>query len=451
MALCKTNAFSGEGGSGGGSDLLLVKSYTPAYSQISSFVMSGMINDSDNSGYDLTPANGTYKVTTETASKLPSERIYKHTSQNYYVYYIPESADGMYWGSGWAINGSIVYDTMSVLMYNSSLKEIAAGTSNWSGEMNMLYMPVTISDIVQTEVPAAVIGKKVTGYNPATLQYTIDSEEVAITGYDYEPQEHSIYSCNGTRLVGEPIGNEGGSHLYCYIPWRGDTPYGKSYDPREGNNYYHYATAWKYPSMSMYNDQIGQYHIFTIDGVTCSGSVDDGVRMQSSSDLYDKFRTNNKLWAIPPDANRKWSAGAAFNRGGQSKKQRMLWVRVNNVATMHIEADWTVSTPKITVYKDDAAVITYTNSGLSSGWHHAVLTYDYDTKMFILYVDGVKRGEYSFVFERSRYFDTFLFGSGHPDGNGGYMIGYICEIKLWDIPLTAAMVSAEYQRVMASM
>ena len=235
--------YEGEGGSGGGgtSDLVAVTAYTSAYQSITSLQLSGMGMD-EMSGTDFSAANGTYNVTSATASLPPNSKVFKHATANYYITYMPESADGSYYSYGWCLASSAsVSDPWGAYLVGP--KQLVAGTSNWSDEMGMTSQNVTISNLVQTEVPAAVIGKKVTGYNPETLQYTFDSEDVAITGYDYEPQEHGVYLCNGTALVGEPVGNEGGSHLYCYIPWRGDTPYGKSYDPREGNNYYHYV--WK--------------------------------------------------------------------------------------------------------------------------------------------------------------------------------------------------------------
>lgn len=431
---------------GGGGGLAAVTSYTPAYQNITSLQLSGMGVD-EMSGSDFSAANGTYNVTSATASLPADKKVFKHSSAEYYITYLPESTDGMYYSYGWCLaNKATVTDPWGVYMIGP--KDLAAGTSYWQDEMGMTSQNVTISNLVQTEVPAAIVGRRVTGYTPETLQYTFDSEDVAITGYDYEPQEHSIYSCNGTRLVGESIGNEGGNHLRLYIPWRDDTPVKKVKNPRNTNSIYCYVNSWKYPSLRIYDEQISQYHSYTVNGVACCGSLDENVRTFTTTDWYDVFRSDGKIGPVPPDANRKWSMGVAFSKGNQTNKQRMFWI--SGVATFHVEADWTASTAKIVVYNGDTAVITYTNSGLSSGWHHAVLTYDYDTNLFILYVDGVKRGEYSFVFERSNALVGLTLGNGHPDGNG-YRIGYICEFKLWDITLTAAMVSAEYQRVMASM
>lgn len=441
--------------SGGGGGVLvrdsmaLVTSYQSAYTKITSLQLSGMIDDSDNSGYDLTPANGTYTVTAETADKSPQERIYKHTSQNYYVYYIPESTDGMYYGKGWAINNSIVYDTMSVLMYTSN--ELVEGTSNWSGEMNMLYMPVTISNIQSSLVPAVLTAVEVTGYNPTTLQYSIDYDAaIPITTYDYEPEVHGIYAVSGTRLIGKPIGNEGGGHLRTYIPWRAGKAIDKITNYRNSYSEY-YAPAWQYPTLRCYSEQVNYVSVTTMDGKSCVGSLDYNTEMNSNADwnlCYAEY--DGKFYSYPKNANRYWSMGCLVHGGNQtSKKQRAIFCCQDNIAKMSIDAEWSASTPRIVVYRDDTEVITYTNSGLSSGWHHVLLTYDYDNLLFVLYVDGTKRGEYSFKFEGSNSYNNIFFGTGRADD--AYRICYLCELKFWDITLTPAMVTAEYQRVMDSM
>ena len=442
--------YEGEGGGGAGAfDLVAITSYTPAYANITSMQLSGMGMD-EMSGSDFSAANGTYTVTNDTASLPADKKVFKHNSANYYVVYLPESTDGMYYSYGWCLASSAsVSNPWGAYMIGP--KDLVAGTSYWQDEMGMTYQSVTVSNIQSTEVPAAVSAVAVTGYAFDTLLFDIDYDTpVAISSYDYEPEVHGIYALNGTRLVGKPIGNEGGAHLRMYIPWRGDVPFGKMYPPRGGDFYESYATAWKYPSLQIYNDQTQYYQNYVIDGVQCVGVLNGGVRMYSTTDWNMPVKTDYKLSPVPLDANRKWSAGAAFNRGGNTTTQRMLYVSVSNVATISVDAKWVESTPRIVVYKDDTEVITYTNSGLKTGWHHVILTYDYDIKLFVLYVDGVKCGEYSFSFERARNYDTIVFGCGHHQGDGAYMIGYLCEIKFWDTPLTATQAMAEYNRAINS-
>lgn len=426
---------------GGGGGLAAVTSYTPAYSQITSLKLSGMTDDSNNSGYNLTPANGEYRVTAETAGKPPQERIYKHTSQGYYIFYIPEDTTGMYYSYGWALNTSVASDPWSVLMMTSA-KELTEGTSNWSGEMNMLSMPVTISNIVQTEVPAVIVGKKVTGYNPATLQYTFDSEDVAITGYEYEPQEHQIYSFNGTTIYGRPVDCEGGSHLRTYVPGRTEPVTVLLRNDRNTYTAGNYFPAWQYPTFLTSSPE--RFSLATIDGKSCIYSNTGAERMSLAN--IDDYGSG-KYGYYPSTADRQWSFGALLHSGNQKNCNQRLTCQI--AKKVSIDAEWRESTPRVVVRVGDTVVITYAASGLSTGWHHVLLTYNWNSKQLTLYVDGSARGTHAESVSSENGFTTCYFEVGRDIGE--WYIGHVCELKFWDIPLTAEMVSAEYQRVMASM
>ena len=439
-----TGAYEANGGTGV-CDLVAVTSYTPSYNKISSLTLSDMVID-ENSGYDLTHANGVYRVTEETADKLPQERVYKHTSQEYYIFYIPEDTTGMYYSYGWALNTRIVYDPWAVMMMAPySMRDLTEGTMLWSGEMNMLYMNVTIGNIQQEQMVARVKAKKVAEYNVGTLQYSVDSEEFDLPFYDRtDLKVHQIYNCKGTTIFGRPVDCEGGSHLRTYIPGRTEpiTLPQKSERSNSIDGYYFYA--WQYPSFHTGSPE--RFSLATIDGKACiyNSTAADHIGL-GGSDLY----ATGKLGYYPSTANRYWSFGALFNSGGQKSKKQMLMVDLSNVAKVYIDVEWNASTPRAVLYVGDGnAVATYSNSDLSSGWHHFLMTYDFDIKTLTMYVDGVSRGTHTVLLERTGYYDGI-----HPwisrDSSEWY-IGHVCEIKFWDVPLTATQASAEYARAITS-
>lgn len=442
------------GGSGGGGagafDLVAVTSYTPAYANITSLQLSGMSMD-EMSGTDFSAANGTYTVTEDTASLPADKKVFKHSSANYYVTYLPESADGAYYSYGWCLASTpTVSSSWGALVVGP--KELVAGTSYWSDEMGMTSQQVTVSNIQASQVPADVKFKRVTGYNSSTMQYTIaEDEESCSTADNSALQVHHIYNFNGTAIIGRPVDCEGGSHLLTYIPWRDSNTIEKVAAGR-GSTYFEYAApAWQYPTFRFsyyYDEAVARFSPTTIDGKSCAGSLNYSGENRYDN-YYDQSEYEGKLRAYSRSTNRYWSMGCLIHGGNQkSKKQRPMFCILDNVARMYINAEWNASTPQIVVYKDDTAVITYADSDLSSGWHHVLLTYDYDKTLFVLYVDGTKRGEYSFSFERKGYYDTIRFGTGTDDG--AYAVCYLCELKIWDIPLTATQAMAEYTRAINS-
>ena len=445
--------LSGGGGGGAGAfDLVTVTAYTPAYANITSLQLSGMSMD-DMSGTDFSAANGTYTVTAETASLPADKKVFKHSSANYYVTYLPESADGAYYSCGWCLaNKATVTDPWGAYMIGP--KDLVAGTSYWSDEMGMTSQQVTVSNIQSSQVPADVKFKRVTGYNSSTMQYTIAEDEESCSIADNSAlQVHHIYNFNGTAIIGRPVDCEGGSHLLTYIPWRDSNTVEKVTNGRVSGYYEYVAAAWQYPSFRMafyYDEAVARFSPTTIDGKSCAGSLNYSAEITSDADFNQYYAEyDGKLGSYNKNTNRHWSMGCLVHGGNQkNKKQRPIFCQLNNVARMSIDIEWNSSTPRVVVYRDDTAVITYANASLSSGWHHVLLTYDHDNTLFVLYVDGAKRGEYSFSFERKGYYDTIYFGTGRDDGS--YAVCYLCELKFWNIPLTAEQAMAEYNRAINS-
>lgn len=438
------DALETGGGGGGTFDLVAVTSYTPAYANIINLQLSGMGMD-EMSGSDFSAANGVYTVTDDTASLPADKKVFKHSSAEYYITYLPESADGMYYSYGWCLaNKTIVTDPWGAYMIGP--KELVAGTSYWQDEMGMTYQSVTISNIQSTEMPPDVKIRRVTGYSPSTLQYTFAGEEESCSAVDSSTlREHQIYSFDGTSIIGKPIDCEAGSHLRTYIPGRTDPVVRVNRSERNSTSTDgYYLTAWQYPSF--YTNEPSRFSLATIDGKSCTFNQYDAERLI----LWDRDMYANGVFGLyPSDSNRYWSFGALFHSGNQKNKKQMLMVDLFNVAKVYIDIEWNASTPRAVLYAGEGNVVaTYSSSSLASSWHHFMMTYDFDTKTLTMYVDGVSRGTYTMSLERTGYFDTFLPYIGRDSGE--WYIGHVCEIKFWDVALTAEQVEAEYSRAINS-
>ena len=433
--------YSGGDGGGGANDLVAVTSYTPAYADITSLQLSGMSDFSD--------ANGTYAVTAETASLPADKKVFKHSDANYYITYLPESTDGMYYSYGWCLASTpTVSNSWSALVIGP--KNLVSGTSQWADEMGMTSQYVTISDIQSTEVPAEIKFKRVTGYSSSTLQYTLADAEESCSESEYSVQEHQIYSFDGTSLVGRPVDCAGGSHLRTYIPGRTEPVTLPQKSERSNSTDGYYFSAWQYPSFHTSSPE--RFSLATRDEKSCIFSNADAVGIS----LWDRdIYATGKFGYYPSNANRYWSFGALLNSGGNKYKKQILEVRLDNVARVHINVDWTASTPQATLhvnsggeYSDGNVVATFSHADLIYGWHHFLMTYNFDTKTLTMYVDGVARGTHTVTLERTGYYDGVWPYVGIDRGE--FYIGHVCEIKFWDVPLTAEQAMAEYTRAINS-
>ena len=440
--------YSGGDGGGGANDLVAVTSCTTAHADITSLQLSGMGVD-EMSGTDFSAANGTYTVTEDTASLPADKKVFKHSDADYYITYLPESTDGSYYSYGWCLaNKATVTNSWGAYMIGP--KDLVAGTSYWQDEMGMTYQSVTVSDIQSTEVPAEIKFKRVTGYSSSTLQYTLADAEESCSESAYSVQEHQIYSFDGTSLVGRPVDCAGGSHLRTYIPGRTAPITLPQKGERNNATDGHYFSAWQYPSFHTSSPE--RFSLATRDEKSCIFSNTDAEYISLWG--RDDYATG-KLGNYPCTANRYWSFGALLNSGGNKYKKQILEVRLDNVARVHINVDWTASTPTVTMhvnhgndYSDEGVVATFSHADLIYGWHHYLMTYDFDTKTLTMYVDGVARGSHTVILERTGYYDVVRPFVGID--RGGFYIGHVCEIKFWDVPLTAEQAMAECTRAINS-
>lgn len=436
-------------GGGGGFPLALVDAYTPAYEAINSFTLSGLTDHTEEGGDDLTGGNGTYPVTSSTASLPASQRVYKHATASFYVYYLEANEDAGVYAPGWGLFSSLGQtDFFSALLYTPAT-ELAAGSSTWSSEMGMNSDTVTISNINSTHHDPAVVVREVTAYNATTGLYTFGSTPETLTSYETEPVPHYIYMKSGTGLVGRAVGNEGGNNLLTYITGHEAEPVVKYGNPRN-TSYMYGLTAWSFPVGWVDGSLVSQFSTVTLDGMTClynpNSTAQNLCDPVGSSDTV----TGGRIAPVPSTTNRHWAFLLAFHYGSQtSKKQRLVNITIDNTGgPVCLDVDWTAATPYLLLTRNGTEIARHTPSGLTSGWHHAALVYDIDAQELKLYYDGTAVGTVSaLLLERKGYYDAFRICLGDFDGN--YCIGHVAEIKLYAATLTAAQVAAEFGRVAA--
>lgn len=455
------SAVENSGGSSGGSSggrpgegaivgLFCVSKSKPGYTRIDMLTLSGLYDDSENSGYDLTPANGEYRpytVEVETEDSVSYINCYKHRSGDYYVYYIPASPDGSYPGYGWALNTSIVMNTMNVLMYTQAVN-LQEGTKSWYGEMNMLAMPVTLTFTSTTQVPADIRGHFVRrkmmraeqegsikdNYNSFYYE-KIDDTVVAITSCDEEPEVHEIYAVTqlpdtdggdfgGYHLSGKPVANEGGEHLLMYVPWNAaGSGWTRIYNPR-GSASYLCADAWKFPTMYPGSGS-NEYHM--IHTITDPGNIGGRPITNPGFFLYgtdhDRYEITTphggtdasgidrigKFVSLPWDADRHWSITMMFSAcyliGLERPMPRIRPMRVisgSQLICVDVLPSEDALGYDLIVYNNDNPIITLPKAitwsrgeadefGITHPLYHAyfcALTYDFDVKTLKVYLSG---------------------------------------------------------------
>lgn len=435
------------GSGGGGFPLALVDSYTPSYEAINSFALSGLTDHTEDGGDDLTGGNGDYAVTQATASQPANQRVYKHATANFYIYYLEANEDMGVYAPGWGLFSSLGQtDFWSALLYTSAT-ELAAGSSTWSSEMGMNSDTVTLSNFNSTHHDPAVVVREVTAYNAATGLYTFGSTPATLSAFEVEPMPHHIYARSGTGLVGGAVGNEGGNRLLTYITGHEAEPVVNYVNSRRATEYVPGLAAWSFPTGAVDGSLVSQFSTVTLDGMSClynpNSTAQDLCHPAGTSDTA----TGGRIAPVPSTTNRHWSYLLAFHYSQTSKKQRLVNVTIDNTGgPVCLDVDWTAATPYLLLTRNGTEIARHTPSGLTSGWHHAALVYDFDTQNLQLYYDGALAATASGLsLERNGYYDAFRICLG--DFDGGYCIGHVAEIKLYAATLTAAQVAAEYGRV----
>ena len=439
---------SSEGTSNNPYSLLCVTSYKEGYDKISSFEMSDFPpDDPDMSMYeDLTPLNGTYTVTNETEENDEFERVYKHThgSDTYYFHYIKESIN--YGSYGWAISkNKIATDAWSAICLNWQMPHIIEGNGAWSGEMNMVYASGTILNINKTYIDNEIVCKYITGYDEETLSYSFSEETTTLSQYEVEPIEHYCYLSDGTKLIGNSVGNEGGQHLLSYVKGNESDIVETIRSPRNFTQKHQLIKAWKYPSYQVpFNYDTPRISSEIVMGKSCIGTWSDCPELT----IYDdtgryKYESRGRMEPLPFDFDDEFTVSMffdGFQYGGM--KRRLFYIYFNG--TYNIKVDMNNTSFDVLLTNNDEKIISCAASGYEIGWHYIALTNNVKDKKIILYLDGMQKGEYNYEFMVKDGFAECEFRIGRDDS--GYRLGHYREIKLFDIALTPAQVNADYNK-----
>ena len=207
----------------GGGSFAKVTAFTApydAYSAVSAIEVSGIGEVETWDGMqDFSNWNGTYNVTPSTASEQKIEnKVFKHTSQNKYIYRIYDEEYGdSFWVMDTTLGTSYVYSA-----YFAS-RALESGT--WYLYEYDAQTSLTISKIV-TDYPAQEL---VLNAVSATFEEGAWStgSSVTLTGYEKEPIVDGIYMYSESRLIGDALAcgfekwmpTDG---LLCYFPMTND-------------------------------------------------------------------------------------------------------------------------------------------------------------------------------------------------------------------------------------
>lgn len=199
------------GGSQSAFDMYIIDQYTPfraSYTVPTSIVISGIPSEVEgqSTGYEV--ANGTYNVTTETQNKSEFERVYKHSTLNYWFVYFNDEYNGG--GMCCAIVDEYQLPAPSVwscLAYRQGTN--LADNATWYMQ-SMYYWSGTLTlAVTTTTVPQQnqiLTGKLVTNYNPSTRQSTTEANSTNLAkATNVSPLINHIYlGINGT-IIGNPV------------------------------------------------------------------------------------------------------------------------------------------------------------------------------------------------------------------------------------------------------
>lgn len=219
--------------SGGGAvvDLAQVTAYTPYRAQFtaaSSYAVSGF--DGDYSDY-----NGTYEVTAATQHETGLGRVYKHTTQNYYL--VGWNDDYMIGGPAWGFGSSSSLSTYSAVAVMSGSAPASGSWMNYDMYESMT-LTLTGTDTTYPEQPLVLTGKKVTGTTISgdIREPTLAESATAFSSFDTTspaPVAGGVYVIPSSGHIGDriPGGLRGGVNGLVYAIKDGVPVYAGDFTP----------------------------------------------------------------------------------------------------------------------------------------------------------------------------------------------------------------------------
>ena len=209
--------FGVEGSLNAGSpvDLIQVTSYTapvPEFTVPEVYSMSGMTSaanplDPEEPGIDFSVLNGTYTVTSDTASATDQlNRIYKHDSANYYLRHYSDEYDH-YWLLGSAAN----MDMWDAMLHLNTADPLSAGTQTWYNmnyEASQSVTAAITSSATIPAVPMTLFGQMITSVTESAYDsargvrtFVPDGPNVSFSAADDTPVVSGLAMVSGGRML----------------------------------------------------------------------------------------------------------------------------------------------------------------------------------------------------------------------------------------------------------
>ena len=452
--------------------MALVTEYTPAHFVVTSFTCT-IESPSDNLPTMYLAAAGEYTVTPETADNPPLQRIYKHNSVGFYIYYVPPNKDVDFWYFGWKISNEISYeiDSNSVVMEEKDLTEFSYLNSPNPDRYPYIVGRMYIKNKQGYQVEESVQAIECVRKDDLHIN-TSGGRAFAVNKYDYIPEVNAVYLREEDNLIGKPIGHKEGFHLISYIPMHDEDSEEVIVNPTKDTEKFLCVRAEKYPSLEIKGEDKGFFSNKEVEGVRCFGCNHTGYGIgQPPDDDWDWlqrktiYNANKKLGDIPLETIQKWTVSVGVHMDKRNALQRVFTIYKWTIAEVAVDIDWYNINSIPTIYlnyrsednwsPEDIDGLIHENASLSNGWHQVTLTFDSTFLEFVLYIDGVvigryipysssiKKGDFDLFYIRcgcNRKYDEMYSQNDKYE----YVMGYICELKLYDIPLTADQVASEY-------
>ena len=209
--------FDVEGSLNAGSpvDLIQVTSYTapvPEFTVPEVYSMSGMTSaanpwDPEEPGIDFSVLNGTYTVTSDTASATNQlNRIYKHDSANYYLRHYSDEYDHC-----WLLGSAADMGVGDAMLSLNTADPLNAGTQTWYNmnyEASQSVTAAITSSATIPAVPMVLFGQMITSVTESAYDsargvrtFVPDGPNVSFSAADETPVVSGLAMVSGGRML----------------------------------------------------------------------------------------------------------------------------------------------------------------------------------------------------------------------------------------------------------
>lgn len=188
-----------------GGSFVKIDTYIPhkdSYKSVTDITVSGagaFGSEEDGDYTDYSSANGVYRVTPETAeNENPFERVYKHETADWYIHgYFDEEYGEGYWYIGTSP------DNERLGLSVSENAQIQSGTytfSDWDYGWEV-EVTLAVNEVDVPEQPLVLTGRKSTGFDPDTWEFTWSDESESFLECSETPEPGMIFTASGNQLL----------------------------------------------------------------------------------------------------------------------------------------------------------------------------------------------------------------------------------------------------------